>query len=83
MLAVEAVASGDAPAERLWSSLIARRSPKVCARLPKLLGQVGLSPTDVLSRYGPTQFEVGDADAQLLDEARAVKVWWDRWRQAT
>ena len=31
----------------------------------------------------PGDIEVGDADAQLLDEARAVKVWWDRWRQAT
>ena len=83
MLAVEALASGDAPAEQLWSALIGRRSPKLCAGLPKLLGQVGLSRTDVLSRYGPSRFEVGDADAQLLDEARAVKALWDRWRQAT
>jgi hypothetical protein len=37
MLALEALASGDAPPEQLWSSLIARKTPKVCALLPKVL----------------------------------------------
>jgi superfamily II DNA or RNA helicase len=42
MLALEALASGDAPPEQLWSSLIARKSPKLSGSLPKLLSQVGL-----------------------------------------
>lgn len=46
------------------------------------MAQSGLQRSDILDRYSPTQFELGDANAELLDEARAINGWWQRWRQA-
>ncbi len=83
MLALEAVASGGKPPDQLWSALISRQSPKLCGSLPTLLVRVGLSRADVLTRYGPQQFEVGDANDDLRKEAQAVKNWWDRWKEST
>ena len=83
MLALESVASGDAPAEELWSSLIARRTPKLCGSLPRLLKEAGLATNDVLASYGPEQFEVGNADGELLKEARHLKSWWKQWSAAS
>jgi superfamily II DNA or RNA helicase len=82
MLALETVASGDAAVEVLWSSLITRHTPKLCGSLPRLLKEAGLTTNEVLASYAPAQFEVDDADNGLLEEARHLKSWWERWQAA-
>ena len=79
MLSLQALVSGQAPTDQVWSALIARSTPKLCRALPMLVTRVGLDKAELLRRHTSEHIEVGDAEAEILDEARLVKSCWDQW----